>query len=62
MIVALQDTREEIPLDLTPLRVEVGTLATGDYSVRGLKRAGRSAAVFFRRLATGDYSVRGLST
>lgn len=35
-IVAIQDTREQRPLDLRPLRVEVGTLVTGDYSVKGL--------------------------
>jgi DNA excision repair protein ERCC-4 len=35
-VVAIVDTREQLPLDLAPLAVEVGTLATGDYSVRGL--------------------------
>ncbi len=34
---AIQDTREQRPLCLEPLRVEVATLATGDYSVRGLE-------------------------
>lgn len=37
-IVAIQDTREQTPLDLSPLTVEVGTLQTGDYSVKGLER------------------------
>jgi ERCC4-type nuclease len=34
---AISDTREQCPVDLSPLRVEVGTLATGDYSVAGLE-------------------------
>ncbi len=33
---AIIDTREQAPLDLSPLRSEAGTLATGDYSVKGL--------------------------
>ena len=33
-VTAIVDTREQLPLDLSPLRVERGTLATGDYSVR----------------------------
>lgn len=36
-IVAIQDTREQTPLDLTPLRVTTGTLDTGDYSLAGLE-------------------------
>ncbi len=36
-VTAIQDTREQFPLDLAPLAVEVGTLTTGDYSVRGLE-------------------------
>lgn len=36
-IVAVIDTREQLPHDLAPLRMETGTLATGDYSVRGLE-------------------------
>lgn len=36
-IVAVIDTREQLPLDLAPLRSERGTLATGDYSVKGLE-------------------------
>jgi ERCC4-type nuclease len=31
------DSREQLALDLAPLLVETGTLATGDYSVRGLE-------------------------
>src|SRR5437763_1557404 len=34
---ALIDSREQLPLCLDPLRVEPGTLATGDYSVKGLE-------------------------
>lgn len=36
-ITALIDTREQTPLDLSPLRSEVATLTTGDYSVHGLE-------------------------
>ena len=36
-LVALIDTREQCPLDLSPLAVEAATLATGDYSVKGLE-------------------------
>lgn len=36
-VTALIDTREQNPLSLHPLAVEVATLATGDYSVRGLE-------------------------
>jgi DNA excision repair protein ERCC-4 len=36
-VIAVVDTREQLPLDLAPLRTEAGTLATGDYSVRGLE-------------------------
>jgi DNA excision repair protein ERCC-4 len=35
-VVAVIDTREQLPLDLAPLQSERGTLATGDYSVKGL--------------------------
>jgi len=37
MVTATVDTREQIPLCLDPLRVEAGTLTTGDYSIRGLE-------------------------
>lgn len=36
-VVAIIDTREQTPLELSPLRVEIDTLTTGDYSVRGLE-------------------------
>ena len=34
-VVAVVDTREQIPLCLDPLRTELGTLATGDYALKG---------------------------
>jgi len=37
-VTAVVDTREQLPLDLTPLAVAPGTLATGDYSVVGLEQ------------------------
>ena len=37
-LTAVIDSREKAPLDLTPLRVESGTLATGDYSLVGLEQ------------------------
>lgn len=36
-ITAIIDTSEELPLDLSPLRSEVASLTTGDYSVKGLE-------------------------
>ncbi len=36
-LVAIIDSREQQPLDLVPLRSRIGTLATGDYSLRGLE-------------------------
>ena len=36
-ITAVIDTREQLPLDLSPLRTTTGTLSTGDYSVLGLE-------------------------
>jgi len=36
-ITAVIDTREQLPLDLSPLPSVPGTLATGDYSVKGLE-------------------------
>jgi DNA excision repair protein ERCC-4 len=36
-VIAIRDTREQLPLDLAPLAVEVGSLVTGDYSVKGLE-------------------------
>lgn len=37
-LVAIVDSREQQPLDLAPLQHEIGTLTTGDYSVRGLEK------------------------
>lgn len=36
-LTAVIDTREQYPLDLAPLRMVSGTLATGDYTVLGLE-------------------------
>lgn len=36
-LVALIDSREQTPLDLSPMKMERGTLVTGDYSIRGLE-------------------------
>ena len=36
-VVAIIDSREQLPLDLSPLQTVEGTLATGDYSVQGLQ-------------------------
>jgi DNA excision repair protein ERCC-4 len=36
-VTAIVDTREQCPLDLSPLSMQPGTLTTGDYSVRGLE-------------------------
>lgn len=36
-VTAIIDSREQTPLDLAPLQSEPGTLATGDYSVKGLE-------------------------
>jgi ERCC4-type nuclease len=38
-IIAIQDSREKAPLDLSPLNVVVGTLQTADYSVKGLEQS-----------------------
>lgn len=37
-LIAICDSREQLQLDLSPMRVEIGTLATGDYSVKGLEK------------------------
>jgi len=37
-LTAIIDTREQAPLDLSPLHTIAGTLATGDYSVCGLEQ------------------------
>jgi DNA excision repair protein ERCC-4 len=36
-ITAVIDSREQMPLDVSPLKSTVGTLTTGDYSVQGLE-------------------------
>lgn len=36
-LVAIIDTREKLPLDLSPLKMERRDLKTGDYSVKGLE-------------------------
>lgn len=36
-VVAIIDTREQLPLDLSPLQAVAGSLPTGDYSVCGLE-------------------------
>lgn len=40
-VTAIIDTREQLPLDLAPLRVERGTLDTGDYSLLGCEHVVR---------------------
>jgi len=37
-ITVIVDTREQRPLDVSPLQAVTGTLSTGDYSVLGLER------------------------
>jgi DNA excision repair protein ERCC-4 len=48
-ILAIVDKREQRPLDLSPLQVVKGTLATGDYSVVGLE-----SVVALERKGLGD--------
>ena len=36
-LTALCDSREQLPLDLSPLKVERASLPTGDYSLKGLE-------------------------
>ena len=36
-VTAIVDSREQLPLDLAPLKVKVKCLDTGDYSVQGLE-------------------------
>lgn len=40
-VTAIVDTREQRPLDLTPLRSLAGTLDTGDYSIAGCEHVVR---------------------
>lgn len=35
-ITIIQDSREKNPLTLSPLRVEIGTLPTGDYAIKSM--------------------------
>lgn len=37
-VTILVDSREKLPWDLSPMRMEKATLATGDYSIKGLDR------------------------
>ncbi|MCH8150538.1 MAG: ERCC4 domain-containing protein [Planctomycetes bacterium] len=48
-VVAICDSREQLPLDLAPRAVEIGTLPTGDYSVKGLEHV-----VAIERKSLGD--------
>jgi len=48
-LTVIVDTREQCPLDLSPLLTERGTLTTGDYSVKGLERV-----VAIERKSLGD--------
>jgi DNA excision repair protein ERCC-4 len=48
-LVAVIDSREQQPLDLAPLRSRIGTLATGDYSLRGLE-----SVIAIERKSLGD--------
>ncbi len=48
-VCAVIDTREQLPLDLSPLQTVEGTLPTGDYSVRGLENV-----VAIERKSLGD--------
>lgn len=38
-VVALVDTREQLPLDLAPLRMKIGTRTTGDYRLAAAPNA-----------------------
>lgn len=40
-VTAIIDTREQMELDLAPLKTEAGTLDTGDYSLKGLEHVVR---------------------
>lgn len=40
-VTAICDTREQDPLDLSPLKTELSGLETGDYSVKGLEHVVR---------------------
>ena len=49
-VTAIIDTREQLPLDLSPLRTVTGTLTTGDYSIYGLEQI-----VAIERKSLGDF-------
>jgi ERCC4-type nuclease len=49
-VVAIVDTREQLPWDLAPLQMEPGSLPTADYSVRGLE-----SHVAIERKSEADY-------
>ena len=48
-LIAIVDSREQTPFDLSPLKMEVGSLPTGYYSVKGLEHC-----VAFERKSLGD--------
>ncbi len=50
-ITALVDTRERMPLDLSPLRMETATLSVGDYSLKGMS----DEIVAVERKSLGDF-------
>jgi len=49
-VVAIVDSREQLPWDLAPLQMAAGSLPTGDYSVRGLE-----SFVAIERKSEADY-------
>lgn len=49
-VVAVIDSREQLPLDLAPLQVVVDGLQVGDYSVRGLE-----SHIAIERKSLGDF-------
>jgi ERCC4-type nuclease len=49
-LTAIIDSAEQTPFDLSPMRMEVGSLQTGDYSVKSLERY-----VTVERKAWGDF-------
>jgi len=51
-VVALIDTREQAPLDLSPLRMESARLWTADYSVKGM-----TDRIAIERKSLPDYLV-----
>lgn len=49
-VTCIIDTREQLPLDLSPMKTKPGTLPTGDYSVLGLENL-----VAIERKSLSDY-------